>query len=462
MNEHDLNAALGDLARRGADDQAARMRDGDGLSAGRVASVAGRRRRRRTTVASAATLAVVGAAVVAGAALGSAPEPQPAAPRPTATSTPTPASTSPAPAPTATSGDAGTLPAGDPTLPFGACGALADAVPDVPFDDRWSIATTLASPEAAVGGGLQLTTRIDVDIPQDWSPIGVGTGIWPGSGPELLVLRDGVVVGTGDLYGDVPAGLEGYDVAASAHSAVYQGLLPLVSCTDGRPLPAGQYALVPTSLVLPLGDDPATAERVRTEGADAVAAQHPDAWRRVVGASLDVVVVDGRPGRLPDPVESDDRAIVPEPSCGAPLVPSAGRMLTVDVLAPGTVRSGVTGSSAGALTYAGPGRLRAAAQTSPAYWVLQDGLVVGGPPAMTDGDHAVVDVDRSAPLAIAGPMDLRACDAWGTPGDAPLPAGEYTVVPAVQVTGGEVRTAEGARELAWGVVTGKPFTLVVE
>ena len=456
MNEHDLHGAFDDLARRGAEEQTGRMGRGDGISAERVTAVARRVRRRRAAVTAVAGFALLGGATVAGATVLDRPAPpQPAVPAPV----PSP-STTPEPAPTST---ATVLPTGDPALPFGACGALATADPtaDAPLDDRWSLSTVLAAPDAAAGGGLAVSTRIDVNLPGDWSPIGIGYGIWPGSGPQFLVLREGVVVGTGDLYGDVPAALESYDVSASASSAAFQGLVPLRSCADGRALPPGDYALVATSRVLPLGDDPSVAEELATAGAEAVAARHPDAWRRAVGAALEFAIVDGDPGSLPPAQAVVEPGIVPGPTCGAPLASSEPGLLTWEVMAPARVPYGSAPDSAGALGYAGPGRLRAGVETTPAYWAVQDGIVVGGPPGTSGAYYGVVDLGRDRPLHLTGPVDVRACaDGW--PGDEPLAPGTYTVVPSVLVSGAEVRTPEGTRDLPSGVVTGKEFTLVVE
>jgi outer membrane protein assembly factor BamB len=87
MNEHDLQSAFDDLARRGADEQAERLRRGDGLSAGRITAGA---RRRRTVVGVVASLAVLGGVAVAGGVAGALPTPVPPA-------TPTPAPEQPTP-----------------------------------------------------------------------------------------------------------------------------------------------------------------------------------------------------------------------------------------------------------------------------------------------------------------------------------------------------------------------------
>jgi outer membrane protein assembly factor BamB len=93
MNEHDLHASFGELARRGADDQSDRMRNGAGLSAPDVIHRSARARRRRAGVTALTGVAAVTGLVLAGSALALRPDPQPAV-------TPTPEITRPAPGPT--------------------------------------------------------------------------------------------------------------------------------------------------------------------------------------------------------------------------------------------------------------------------------------------------------------------------------------------------------------------------
>ena len=93
MNEQDLHDVLGELARRGADEQAARMARGDGLSAPRAVAVAGARRRRRAALVTGGSVAAVAALTLSGFALVGQPDPQPAGPTPA----PSPTVTAPAP-----------------------------------------------------------------------------------------------------------------------------------------------------------------------------------------------------------------------------------------------------------------------------------------------------------------------------------------------------------------------------
>lgn len=452
MNHDDLQGAFDDLARRGADDQADRLRRGDGISADRVTSVARSHRRRRAAVATVAGFALLSGAAVAGATVLDRPAPpQPAAPTPSSSSTP-----APAPAPTGT-----TLPSGDASALLGACGSLAGAPTDLPRDDRWTVAFQLADAEVAVGEGLPVSTRLDVNLPPDWAPIGIGHGVYQDSGPAFLVLRDGVVVGTTDLYGDIAAPLTSYSVAAGASSASYDGTLPLTSCLDGGALPAGEYALVGTMPVLPLGDDDSVVDEIGSDGVDAVAERRGGAWRRTVSEPQPFVVVPGgdAPPASAEP-EIDERAIVAAPECGQPYAPSTGSMLTLTVQPPASVAAGATVQVPATFSYDGPGRFRAQLQLASRFWAIRDGIVVGASPELPGAYYAAVDLGQGSRADVSGDLELRACS-----GDEPLAAGTYTVVPAVELSGIEIRTAAGTQPLdphLTGALTAAPFTLVVE
>lgn len=99
MNQHDLHAALGDLAQRGADEQAERLHRGAGLSAPAIAERSARARRRRTAVTAVTGVAAVAGLVLAGSALADRPDPQPAdtptVTHPTPTPSPTPSASAP-------------------------------------------------------------------------------------------------------------------------------------------------------------------------------------------------------------------------------------------------------------------------------------------------------------------------------------------------------------------------------
>jgi hypothetical protein len=470
MNDHDLHSALDDLARRTADEQGRLMRSGTGLSADGVASGARRHRRRRAAVSTVAGLVVLGSAVVAGAAVVDRP-----APVPPASPAPTPSTTVTAPAPTSTPTAAATpagtvLPTGDPTLPFGACGSLADAPADHPSDDRWTVSLGLDAAQVAVGDPLGVSTRLEVVLSPQWTPNGAWYGAHPDSGPELLVLRDGVVVGDGDLYGDVPSTLTTYQVPAAAHSPLYVGRQPLTSCADGGALPAGTYQVVATTPVLPLGDDPAVLTEIDATSLEEVAAGHAGDWRRVTSAPQTVTVVartTAVPAATPPPA-FDSAALVPEPECGAPFTSaSAGPALVLDVDPPRSVRFGEELTVPATLTYQGPARLRAHLRIGVELWAVRDGVVVGGSREQYDGAYEVLDLGAGSALDVAGTGDLVSCaDGRGTRGEDPLPPGTYTVHPALRVVTVELREADGTVDLTPHVgtlsVTGQPFELVVE
>jgi outer membrane protein assembly factor BamB len=125
MNEHDLHGAFGDLARRGADDQAERMRRGAGIAAGDVVRRASRGRQRRAGASAVTGVVIVVGLVLGGSALTHRPDPQPAdTPSPTVTG-PAPApSRTRAPAPTPTSEHTSSPPLPDPATDLATTGLL--------------------------------------------------------------------------------------------------------------------------------------------------------------------------------------------------------------------------------------------------------------------------------------------------------------------------------------------------
>lgn len=470
MNDHDLHSALNALARRTAAEQSHLMRAGAGLSADGVASGARRHRRRRAAVAAVAGLVVLGSAVVAGATVVDRPVPAPpASPAPAPTSpTPTPSATPTAGGPVTPAGTV--LPTGDPTLLFGACGSLVDAPTDHPSDDRWTVTLDLDSSQVAVGDPLSLSTRLEVALSPEWTPNGAWYGAHPDAGPALLVLRDGVVVATGDSYGDVPSTLATYSVAAAAHSPLYAGRYPLTSCADGSALPAGTYQVIATTPVLPLGDDPAVLDEIAATSVDEVAARHAGDWRRVTSAPQTVSVV-ARSAPLPavtPPPPFDSTALVPEPQCGLEVTyASAGPTLALDVQPPASARPGEELTVPATVTYQGPGRLRAHLRIGVELWVVQDGVVVGGTREQYADAYELVDLGAGAVLQVPGRGDLVACaEDLGTRGEEPLPPGTYTAYPVLRAAGVELREAGGSVDLTAHDdtvgVTGLPFQMVVE
>jgi hypothetical protein len=461
MNQHDLHDAFDRLARREAEEQSRRLRAGSGLSAEEVAAGARRHRARRATVG-----AVVGLVVLGGVAFGATALDRPAPPQPAAPSPSTPSPVTPSPTPSPDPAPVRVLATGDPSLPLGACGSLVGAPSELPVDDRWTVAVGVDEPEIGVGHALAVSTRMDVNIPDDWAPTGIGHGAYPGTGPEFLVLHDGVVVGTTDLYGDIPAPLSWYTVAADAHSTAFFGSLPLTSCADGGSLPAGEYELVGTMPVLPLGDDDVVTEQIQAEGLDAVVARRTRDWRRAVSTPLPFrVAEDGvPPAVLPAPVPIGTESFVPSyPVCGQPSTPPSGPVLTITARPPTSMATGSAPDVPAWVTYVGPGRLHTMLQTTVGFWALQDGVVVADTSRGTDTAHAVADLGQGTEVPVAGPLDLTVCGAGS--GGGPLGPGTYTVVPVIRAAGSVVRTDEGVRDLstqAADAVTGEPFTLVVE
>lgn len=140
MNQHDLHSAFGHLARRGADEQAARLHRGDGLSAPVITRRAAQARRRRTAVTAVTGVAAVAGLVLAGSALAARPDPQPAdtptITHPTPAPTPTPSKSATAVLPDAGTGDA------EPTAATSGLLQPYPTAPTVgwttPVDDLWT------------------------------------------------------------------------------------------------------------------------------------------------------------------------------------------------------------------------------------------------------------------------------------------------------------------------------------
>lgn len=155
MNEHDLHASFGDLARRGADDQADRMRTGRGLSAPDVVHRATRARRRRAGVTALTGVAAVTGLVLAGSALAHRPQPQPAV-------TPTPEVTRPAPSPTPTPDPEPTATSGTDDGEGAGAGAVTTSGVVRPYPTVPTVAWTL--PGADLGAPSQHQSPVVGDV----------------------------------------------------------------------------------------------------------------------------------------------------------------------------------------------------------------------------------------------------------------------------------------------------------
>ncbi|WP_448630335.1 hypothetical protein [Cellulomonas soli] len=204
-----------------------------------------RRRTARTVARSALGVGAVGAVLVAALHLAGPDARVHPVPPAVPTTSPTPtssASATPTATPTAT-----VLPVGDPTRPFGVCGALATAEPAAPVDDRFDVVTELGGPTLEAGSPLTYRGSIGADV--------AGPAAVPAAGPELAVLRDGVVVAT---VAPVDAGSPTWDrrLDGGLDVELHARLADLSICDAGQAdvsvghaLPAGDYEVRPWARV---------------------------------------------------------------------------------------------------------------------------------------------------------------------------------------------------------------------
>jgi hypothetical protein len=346
------------------------------------------------------------------------------------------------------------LPAGDPTRPYGACGSLVDAATTHPVDER--IVARLAPDAETLAAGGHLASGGEVERSTS-SDTFVAFAV-PVGGPRVAVVRDGVVVGTTGFY---PAS---YD-AMSARSGnqgemtLYRGLLDLTVCdpgdepavTVGRPLPAGTYELRPWADVVTYdGADQAPAELAG--GAltfEQAAALSGAARATAVGDPVAVTVTGEADEQLALPASQtvlDRTTKAGRPACGAPAPATPVRTAMLDLqLAPvaTALPAGEPLRATATVQYTGPGRLRAYGYYAVEYWIVRDGVVVGTTVQANDA-FSVVDLGAGAPLPFTDEgRVLTSCVADSelplTSGD-PLPAGEYTVIPAWLLSGPTVWT----------------------
>lgn len=412
MNEHDLHAAFGDLARRGTEEQTERMRHGDGLSAERVTLRAGRARRRRAGAATVSGLVVAAALVLGGTTLADRPQPQPATP-------PTPTVTTPAPSPDPTPDP---LPSSTPSSPPLATQPARDDVSGFlqpyPVQPRagWTIPVDrLWTPSAGFRGGTPILGDVTA------SPHS-----YPGF--RALAAEDRWVLAVGDPYDEWLVGVDAAGGAATwqlpddevlACAGVHDGLLVCLGPTgDG-------------SSAVQLRD-PATGSVVRTAGpggtgiavADGAVVVH-----RADGADVHVEVRDLTTGERradvtlagaydPDTPQGDG-VLVTERAGSVVLVRSVGYQFALDA------RTGtVLGQSLERLT-----------DVRPDGWVTgyaEDGTV-----------HAVGPDGQDVPLPGTGTWTARV---WAPASDVSVPLlsgsdaydGEADVLTAVDPASGEV------------------------
>ncbi|GIG22160.1 hypothetical protein Cch01nite_28840 [Cellulomonas chitinilytica] len=454
----DLSTALGELADRVERSQRA---PGQELPVGRVAARVRHRRRIRAVTVSVASAAAI-AVLAVGTAYAVRPPARPAPPAHTPSASSTSATPTPTPTPTP---DLVVLPSGDPTLPYGSCGSLADTVPVPAVGERYEAQVRLSEATAQAGDPLAV---------ESWIAVADGGGegllsIVPGSGPALTVTRDGVVVATADLYQGHEAEDELYDAWWGENPpTTYVGSIGLTVCDDGhgatsgRPLPAGHYEVRAWGGVTSLGNEPGETYQGRSLDelralpvAEPLTAVGPAVPFDIVGEAPDATVPEW------STVPFDAGPASPLPACGdpAPAGPTSPAMLSLDLdRFPSTAPAGTELDVAGRLTYAGPDRIRAGLGWWVEYVVVQHGVVVGGVWAdQVDGWVQGVDLGRGAGMRLesgAGPL-------VGCTSDT-LPAGDYTVIPLVALTGWTTRpsgTWTGG-DLVHAVI-GAPFTLTL-
>jgi hypothetical protein len=446
---HDLDAALRDLAAGAAAAHRTRTTTDTGLLLTPTVRRVRRRRRARAAAAATGSLAVITGLVLGGMALAPEPDPQPASPSPT---TPTPA-----PSPSATpTGPSVVLPTGDPALPFGTCGALATATPSTPVTTEFrawlqaDTATVQAGAPIGVAGGVAL------------DPPGTRHVVVPRTGPAVAVLRDGVVVATGQLGGDATPSYRGSGGEDLPDPEIHESADWLVAAvcgpdgqpgvTAGAPLPAGDYTLVPWAEVIDLD-----GARITDDAgdwlpvADAVAASGAQP-ETVVGDGIAITVTGEAEQVAPAPGAGGAPTALPAaelPTCGDPLpshlpgsplrldVPAAGAAVQVADLPTLDVR----------LTYGGDGRLELGS-TEVVPYAVRDGVVVGVPVPGDGGWRMLLAQGIAAPVPSKGGGPI-ACDS----SYEPLGPGTYDLVLAVKVT--------AAGSTASSVAVSDPMTLVV-
>lgn len=445
----DLDAALRDLASSAAAAHHERTTTDAGLVLDPAVRRVRRRRRGRAAATATGGLVVVAGLVVGGLALAQDPARQPAGPAPSTTPAP-----SPSPAPT---GPGLMLPRGDAALPFGVCGALATAAPATPVTTAFQAWVEADATSVPAGDPIGVTGGVALDDP------GTHYAVVPRTGPQVAVLRDGVVVATGQVGGDATPsyrGLGGEDLP-DPEIHVSADWLPLTVCgaggqpdvTAGAPLPAGNYTLVPWAEVVDLDGAPVTD----TAGAwlpvaDAVAASGAQPGT-VVGEALTITVTGDAEQVAPVPGAGagGTPSTLPAaelPTCGDPLpthlpgtpvritAPTAGTVVPVADLPTLDVR----------LTYDGGGRLELGT-TDVVPYAVRDGVVVGIPLPGDGGRRMLLAPGIATPLPPGGgPIG---CDG----SYEPLGAGTYDLVLAVRVTGAGSATSS--------VAVSEPMTLIV-
>ncbi|WHP18943.1 hypothetical protein [Cellulomonas sp. ES6] len=458
---HDLDAALHDLAAGAAAAHRARAADDDRLVLAPTVRRVRRRRRVRGAAATTGGLAVVAALVAGGFALAPEPTPQPAGPTPT-TPAPSPSTTtapSPSGTPTADAEPATprvVLPAGDPALPFGSCGSLASATPQHPVTDTFEVRFELGSQSVPAGGNAEVRGSVAHRLE------GSSTRytLVPSSGPELAVLRDGVVVATGTLGGDDSWELRNDYLGEYRWAADW---MPLSVCgpegqsgtSTGAPLPAGSYEVLAWADVVDLGT---SGEGLVGPGGELVSGEEAFARGGTPGTAVGAAVpltITGAADRMEPVPGAGGTATLPAPgvtvACRTDVTPSADppSPLGLEWSAAGTtVGAEELTSTSARIRYTGEGRLGFYATP---LWVLllSDGQVVGSSPYPYEPTWRPLLATGTAAELDPPSAGLTLCDG------SPVPPGRYEALVAAIV----LPDGDGTQ---WSDVVSARATVVVD
>jgi hypothetical protein len=454
---HDLSTALGELAARV---EHTHRTSGAPLPVDRIAARARHRRHVRVALLSAGSAAAV-VVLAVGTAFAVRPDHRPAPPAHTAGPTTT---TTPTPTPTPTA-EPVVLPTGDAGKAFGTCGALGTTVPDHPADG-FLVSSDAPSTTVRSGDTLALDGFVmaGVDSP----------ALVPAAGPTFAVVHDGVVVGTGDLYGGTLPGWQPSLSPDGRPDDVLFGRLDLTVCDDGsgsssagRPLPDGEYQVVPWAHVVSIAASSYAMVDSGTWTPDQAAEAVTSVRSTATGPATAVTISSSAASTVGTTSDTFDASATVVPTCGAPApqAPAPAWSTTLDVVPlDTTVAAGAPVHVDSTMRYRGPGRIAVTMGGSPEYLVVQDGVVVGTTVQLVDEVWGPADLGRGAVQHVLSDRVLTGC-ADDQAGDA-LPAGGYVVYPFVIMH--TVRTRDGA---AWtpveapaaGItaVFGRPFPITL-
>lgn len=364
------------------------------------------------------------------------------------------------------------LPEGDASLPYGECGSLVASAPALPWTDEVVTTTTPQATTARPGGRLWVESSTG-------DAGGTTITVVPETGPTVVIVRDGVVVGVSGLVAD-----EGRLRISSSYPGFWDagavGAVDLVVCdpgtegrtTPGAPLPPGEYRVQAVMPVTWIGVEHGDA----VEGADVYDVEavqdHPTAQRGTARSTAFTLQVEGDPaepavtGEDARDVDFPDEVDLSAP-CGAPAPEVSQGMFTLERDAQSATLNGRVLDTRVTLRYHGPGRVELFPGNYVEYVLVQDGVVVGtGDDPGSDG--GTLRMRHGAGLVRVSGTPLGSCpDPW----EQPLAAGTYQVYPTLYVsldhvtlTDGTVVAPDPAGGDGWSSteVVGEPFELVVE